>query len=132
MIEDASLGLSAATHSQTSYDEARWEQWSVDHRNWNILVHEWCDLAENYVAGISAKILTTTSEHYQQKGEAKVDQFPDAEAYIAYKVFCAILKNWKNWQLEALHAVHRVAFNGGGRVPVSGGGDMEYLGGNEG
>ncbi|WP_118857122.1 CvpA family protein [Sphingomonas mesophila] len=128
LLEDEATELAAPTQNLTTYDREQWGIWEAKERGWRRTLETWCDLANNYSPGIRDKVIAVSDDHYFQKGQATVDQFPDAEAYIAYKRFCALWKNWKNWQLEALRAVHQVAFNGGGRVPVDGAGDFEELG----
>lgn len=127
-IEGGAAELNAATNASKHYDLEQWNEWEKQYRQWMYWVDQWTDLAEGYYTGIKAKVLTTTDDHYKLKGVAKVEQFPDAEAYIAYKAFCAIYKNWCNWQEEAYRAVHQRAFNSGNRRMLSGAGDMEELG----
>jgi len=111
-IESVAGELAAPTQAGTHYDETTWEIWEANEASWRNTVLTWCGIAESYVPGISERVLTSSDDHYRQKGVAKVGQFPDPEAYIAYKAFCAVWKNWCGWKDEAQRAVHQVAFNG--------------------
>jgi len=51
-------------------------------------------------------VMTISDEQYRQKGVATASLFPDSEAFIEYKAFCAI---WKNWQ-DAVESVNRTVY----------------------
>jgi hypothetical protein len=128
LLEKGADEPAAPTREGSSYNEEQWERWQANERAWRGTLEQWCSLAAAYVPDIEAKVLTTTNEHYQQKGTAEVQQFPDAEAYILYKTFCGLQKNWQNWQEDVRRAVHQAAFNSPGRKPVAGAGYLEELG----
>ena len=118
-IEAGASELSAPTNDGVTYGEQDWKEWESKERAWRETLEAWCELASCYVRGISGKVLSTDAEHYKMKGQAQVEQFPDPEAYIGYKEFCALWKNFRNWKGEAEKAVHQVAFNGGTHDPES-------------
>lgn len=128
-LEKGAKELQAPTTVKKHYDADEWGVWKSHEEAWRRVLEQWCDLADNYVSGLSGKILTVADSHYTTAGVADVGQFPIAEDYIEYKRFCGRLKNWHNWQEEARRAVHQAAFNGGGRQPMAGAGYLEELGG---
>jgi hypothetical protein len=130
-IEAKAEELSAPTSMEMQLDEDLWEWWQGLHTTWKGIVFEWVNLAGCYAPGIEGKVLDVHPDQLQQKGKAKSSQFPDAEAFITYKGFWIVLKQWRDWRQEAERAVHQVAFNGGtaGSRPIfPGGGEMEELG----
>ena len=117
--------LSAPTREAKVYDADGWQKWEDAEHDWATLLHQWCSLAGAYVEGVGDKIAEIPPSHYLQTGEAKSSQFPDAEAYIAYKQFHARVKNWAGWKQEVERAVHQVAFNGGHPVALTEAGYLE-------
>jgi regulator of replication initiation timing len=111
-IEAGAKELSAPTELGTHLDQERWEGWQTNERAWRATLEQWCDLASCYHRDIKEKVLTLSEDHYLQTGVAEGDQFPQPEAFIAYKAFWGRLKNWRNWRGEADRAVQQVAFNG--------------------
>jgi hypothetical protein len=112
-IEAMANELRAPTTHDQHLTHDQWEQWATNERTWRTLLTQWCDLAACYYPGIKEHVLTLSEEQFMQTGVAKATQFPEPEAYTAYKAFCGRLKNWHNWQGEAERAVHQAAFNGG-------------------
>jgi len=104
--------LAAPTHAKVKLDQDQWQEWEAKEAAWQAALREWCSWASAYVPTISEQVLVASDEHYRRKGEAKEDQFPDAEAYFAYKTFCALWKHFKDCQEEVFGAVHGVAFEG--------------------
>lgn len=111
-IEDGAVELSAPTTLEARYDADQWEEWEGKHSAWRRVVQQWADLAGCYADGMDGKVFDIHPDQFKQKGQAKVEQFPDTEAFIAYKGFWIVLKQWRGWREEGERAVHQAAFNG--------------------
>jgi hypothetical protein len=112
-LDGAATELASPIDKGERLNEAAWNVWQTKEAVWRDELRRWAELASCYVPGIGQKVLTTNPEHYKRKGHAKADQFPDTEAYIAYKEFFALWKNWYDSREDVRKAVHRIAFDGG-------------------
>ena len=99
-IEDLATELDAPTTNGATYTEDNWEDWKATHSLWKRTLHQWCDLAGCYASGVEG-IADIHHDQLQQKGQAKVEQFPDTEAFIEYKTFWIMLKQWRAFREEA-------------------------------
>lgn len=86
-LDDAAAELSVPTTLEAHLDEDQWVAWAAKQGEWLSVLSQWCELAARYVPTIREQVLTVPDEHYKRKGEAKLAQFPDAEAYTTYKAF---------------------------------------------
>jgi hypothetical protein len=111
-IEDLAKELDAPTINRATYTADNWVDWQATHSLWKRTLREWCDLARCYVDGVDG-IDDIHHDQLQQKGKAKVEQFPDTEAFIEYKTFWIMLKQWRDFRAEAERAVINAAYNGG-------------------
>lgn len=111
-IEAGAAELSGPTNEKIQFDQGAWEQWESKELAWRSALDSWCELASVYVPGVREEVMTTSDEHYKQKGVATVEQFPDAEAFFSYKAFCGVWKNWQGQKERVFRAVHQAAFNG--------------------
>jgi uncharacterized membrane protein len=111
LLEKGGGELSAPTHGKEYLDQDAWEKWEAKERAWRSILESWCELAGAYIPGVRDDVMKTSDEHFKQKGVAKVEQFPDPEAFFAYKAFCAISKNWHAHIEPVMRIVHQVAFN---------------------
>lgn len=106
--------LTGPTDRDEHLDAEDWAMWQARQSMWRNTLRGWCQLAECYAANITEKVLDTPAHLLQEKGVAQISQFPnsDPEAFIAYKTFWILLKNWREHRREAEEAVYAAAFQG--------------------
>lgn len=111
-IELQADDLAAPTKSKATYDREQWEIWEEKEAWWCGELSKWVSLAGCYLEGVHERIFDTPTDRYLEKGVAKVDQFPDPEAFFAYKRFNILLKNFHEVRAEAEKVVREHAFDG--------------------
>ena len=111
-IEEEADKLAQPTTGEVRFDENQWEKWEAKQAKWRLKLRHWCTLASSYSEGIEAKILDTPEDRYRETGQARIEQFPNPEAFFAYKTFWILYKNWREHREEAERDVYAHAFAG--------------------
>ncbi|MEA3064300.1 MAG: hypothetical protein QOJ27_739 [Sphingomonadales bacterium] len=104
--------ITPTTHGACYEDADQWEAWIEKFFAWRGVVQQWVDIAEAYSPHTDIQVFDVHPDQLQEKGVAKVDQFPDPEAFIAYKGFWILLKQWRERREQVEQAVQQAAFEG--------------------